>query len=97
MAKLLDRPFKHGLQELIYNTIPSYRFPKICYELVLEQAHQQFKSWLALNTHSNAHITAMNIAIARAWLWCFSSLHSEWPKTEGFKRVGPETSLILFC
>lgn len=92
-AKGLDRLFKHRLLDLIYNTIPTCGDARFCSEFVLKLAYQQLKNWFALNTHSNAHNTLMDKAIARNWLWCFSSLRPELIGSEGFNQSRTETRL----
>lgn len=63
--KVLHRPFTHRLYKLMYNTIPTYEHARSFSKLIREQAHRQIKSWLALNTHINAYIAALDMAMAR--------------------------------
>ena len=92
-GKYLDRPFTHRMLELIMNTVPTFGHARICSELVLEQTHQQFKTWFSNNTHSTSHITAMDKAIARDWLWRLSCLHSEWRMGTPENRQRAETGM----
>ena len=93
LGTILDKPITHRLLELVMTTIPSYGHARLCSELVLEHAHQQFKKWLVSNTHANAHITAMEKAICRDWLWRLSSLHSLWKDAQGESKLRAEVGL----
>lgn len=42
--------------------------------MLLESVHQVSKDWLETNTHSDAHITAVNNALGRDWIFRISSL-----------------------
>ena len=74
----LDKPNTHRLLELVITTIPMYGHGRLCSEMVLEHTHTFFKKWLERNTHTNAHLTAMEKALSRDWMWRFSSLYSMW-------------------
>ena len=74
----LDKPNTHRLLELVQTTIPMYGHGRLCSELVLEHTHTLFKSWLQNNSHTNAHLTAMEKALSRDWMWRLSSLYSIW-------------------
>ena len=78
VGSILDKPITHRLLELVKTTIPAYGHARLCSELVLEQAHQQFKKWLVSDTHPDAHLSAMEKAVGRDWFWRLSSLHSLW-------------------
>ena len=83
VGSLLDKPIVHRLLELVMHTVPLYGHARMCSEMVLEQAHQQFKSWLQKTTHPTVHLTAMDKAIARDWLWRLCALHETWKTTTG--------------
>lgn len=91
---ILDKPITHRLLELVYTTIPAYGHMRLCSELVLEQAHTQFKRWLVLNTHTNAHITAMEKAIGRDWMWRLACLHRTWNEGSQTDRRQAELGII---
>ena len=44
LGKILDNPITHRLLELVMTTIPSYGHARLCSELFLEHAHQQFNN-----------------------------------------------------
>ena len=64
---MLDKPNAHRLLELAYHTIPMYGHALNISELALEQVHRNFKEWLEKNTHDDAHITAVEIALSKDW------------------------------
>ena len=67
-AKKLDKPNAHKLQELAYHTIPAFGHALNVSELVLEQAHRTSKTWHENNTHSNAHMTGVELNLAKDWM-----------------------------
>ena len=66
-ALLKDKPNSHRLLELVVHTVPVYGHGKFLSELILELTHAFFKTWLKDNTHSNNHITAVDLFLCRAW------------------------------
>ena len=67
-AKKLDKPNAHKLQEFAYQTIPSFGHALNVSELVLEQEHRTSKTWHETNTHNNAHITGVELNLAKDWM-----------------------------
>ena len=64
---LKDRPNSHRLLELSLHTLPLFGHGKLFSELVLELAHTYFKGWFRSNTHSNSHITGIDLFLTRIW------------------------------
>ena len=77
-ARVLDKPNAHRLLELAYHTIPMYGHALNISELVLEQVHRNFKEWLEKNTHDDAHITAVEIALSKDWGMRAFALYKLW-------------------
>ena len=75
VGAIVDKPITHRLLELVSSTIQMYGHARICSEMVLEHTHQQFKKWLANSTGTDAHLTAMEKALGRDWLWRLSALY----------------------
>ena len=67
-AKHLDKPNAHRLIEFVYHTVPTFGHALNVSEMVLEQAHRHFKGWLEKNTQRGAHITAVELDLARDWM-----------------------------
>lgn len=74
----------------MYNTTATFRYAKICFELIIDQICQLCKRWLASRTRSNAHITTMQRAIAQDCFWRFPSLILKWFLSESFNQSGSE-------
>ena len=89
----LDKPKTHRLLELVLTTIPMYGHGRLCSELVLEHTHTLFKGWLQSNTHTNAHLTAMEKALSRDWMWRLSSLYSLWVNGDSRMQERAEVGL----
>ena len=43
VGEIVDKPITHRLLELVMTTIPTFGHARVCSEMVLEHAHQQFK------------------------------------------------------
>ncbi len=67
LASILDKPNAHRLLELAMHTIPMFKHGRNVSELVLEMVHRVFKEWLQNNPNHDAHISAVEIALARDW------------------------------
>ena len=96
IGKVMDKPVMHRLLELVTHTIPTYGHARMCSELVLEQTHQTFKTWLCNNTHSNVHISAVDRAIGKDWMRRVAVLFNIWkhgdaedaePAERGLRRM----------
>ena len=77
---LMDKPVLHRLAELAFHTVPTNGHALLCSELVLEHTHTVFKQWLQNNTHADVHLTAVEKAVGRDWLWRLSVLYGMWLK-----------------
>ena len=89
----LDRPMTHRLLELVMSTIPTYGHALLCSELILEHTHQLFKRWLVQNTHTDAHLTGMERAIGRDWMWRLSSMYRLWKDGDASVRSQADVGL----
>ena len=89
----LDRPMAHRLMELVMSTVPIYGHALLCSELILEHTHQIFKRWLLTNTHTDGHLTGMEKALARDWMWRLSSLYKIWTHGDGRTKAQAEVGL----
>ena len=97
LGKILDKSNAHRLLELIVHTIPAFSHAAQVAELVLENMHQQFKTWLEKNTHPGSHLTAVDRLIRRDWLSRIaSSRQYQMSTTEDFTRSTPRDLLRLF-
>ena len=65
---ILDKPNVHRLLELCVHTIPVFGHAKHVTELVLENAHQNFKTFFEMNPHCNAHLSGMDRTLRRDFL-----------------------------
>jgi len=83
-AMVLDKPNAHRALELCAHTIPNFGHARNCSEMVLEMVHRTFKEWLEVNTHADAHLTAMERALGRDWLGRIHALYMCW--THGNRR-----------
>jgi len=97
LSYLLDKPNSHRLLELAVQTIPMFKHALIVSELVLEMVHRVFKNWLETNPNPDAHISGVEIALARDWssrllvlykIWKYSNDREEKRKSfVGLKRL----------
>jgi len=90
---VLDKPNAHRSLELCVHTIPNYGHARNCSEMVLEMMHRTFKQWLETNTNADAHITAVERALARDWLGRLYSLYDCWSTADKQERACAELGL----
>ena len=64
-ATILDKPNAHRLIEFAQHTIPTYGHALNVSEMVLEQAHRNFKGWLEVNTNPGSPITSVELDLAK--------------------------------
>ena len=89
-STLTDRPNSHRLIELALHTVPLFGHGKIVSELVLELTHAFFKAWFRSNTHSNAHISGVDLFSTRIWSSNVFILYHMW------KNGGPTQQEMAF-
>ena len=74
----MDKPIMNRLDELAFHTVPIFRHVTLCSEMVLEHTHTIFKQWLSDNTHRNVHISSVERALGKDWIWRVALLHRMW-------------------
>ena len=79
-AAELDKPNAHRLIEFVHHTIPIYGHALNVSEMVLEQAHRNFKRWLETNTNQGSQITGVELDIARDWMRRVHAHYLLWTK-----------------
>ncbi len=85
-ALLKDRPNSHRLIELAVHTAPLFGHGKLTSELVLELTHTFFKGWFKENTHSSAHLTALDLFTTRIWSSNVFILYHMWKNGTEFEQ-----------
>ena len=79
-ASKLDKPNAHRLIEFVHHTIVIYGHALIVSEMVLEQAHRNFKGWLEINTNPGSQITAVELELANDWMRRVHAQYLIWKK-----------------
>lgn len=78
-GKIVDNPNAHQAVELCVHTIPNFSHGRNCSEMVLEM----FKECVEINSHAEAHITAVKGALARDWLGRLYGMYQRWINKDG--------------
>ena len=79
-ASKLDKPNAHRLIEFVHHTIVLYGHALNVSEMVLEQAHRNFKGWLETNTNPGSQITAVELELAKDWMRRVHAHYFIWKK-----------------
>ena len=85
-ANELDKPNAHRLIEFVHQTIPMFGHALNVSEMVLEQAHRDFKTWLEKNTNQGSHVTAVELELAKDWMNRVYAHHMLYTKGDAKER-----------